>query len=375
MKQTGKKGKRLRKGFTTGSASAAAAKAALLALCTPQSHSQVEIPLLPDGRLTIPIAGCEKKSHNQIRCWVIKDAGDDPDITHKAEIGATVQITSEIVQTGSKIEVIGGFGVGRITKPGLELPVGSAAINPGPLHQICKALEPLLEQYKIRERVIVSIDVPKGPELARKTLNPRLGIIGGISILGTTGIVNPLSHESYRATIRSSISVAAASGTKNIVLTTGRRSERLIRQNLSHLTDESFIQIGDYFQFSMETAALYPFSRIVIAAFFGKILKMACGHGHTHARVSRLSLESLYRLVLENSLSDGTAMMVKQANTARHAFDILKTTGPLVLTRTLERAANMAYTFNGNKIPVDVYLFDFNSRMFAKESFPHKNTK
>ena len=247
--------KELKRGFTTGAAATAAAHAALLSLLQQESLTQnakenitplesVTIRCLNDERLSIPIHRVTLLSPHKAEAIVIKDAGDDPDVTHKAKIGARVSIMDGVEKNGAKTQstkgdvkkisdspqilLIGGEGVGRVTKPGLEIPPGEPAINLGPRTMMIEAVEQVLKHHPLPQgkAVQVEIFVPDGKVLAQKTLNARLGIVGGISILGTTGIVRPMSHDAYIATIRSGISVAQAMACDTLIFTTGRRSER-----------------------------------------------------------------------------------------------------------------------------------------------------
>ena len=239
------KKKRLKSGFTTGTAAAAATKGALALILEKKVPSSVRIRLLTGDYINIKIESCVLKKSDTAECMVIKEAGDDPDITHKAEIGAIASIDKE--KKDGLIHITGGRGVGKVTKPGLEIPPGKYAINSGPLNMITEASKDILARHRIKNNLNVSIFVPKGEELAKKTLNARLGILGGISILGTTGIVRPLSHDAYIATIKASISVADAVGSDTVIMTTGRRSEKFAQVFMPDLAEEAFIQIGDFF--------------------------------------------------------------------------------------------------------------------------------
>jgi len=264
--------KKLKTGFTTGTAAAASAKAALFFLLSDKEKKAVTIRFLTGETTLIPIHKTKKISQNKAEAVVIKDAGDDPDVTHKAEIGAVVSIFplkggsvdnhSDVyehydVHDHSNLNTVlpvktrrflpaqdddnhnpdiiikGGKGVGMVTKPGLEVACGKPAINPGPCKMILEAVNDVLDSFGQMGKIKVEIEVfvPEGEKLAKKTLNFRLGIEGGISILGTTGIVKPMSHDAYIATIESSLSVARAAGLDTVIMTTGRRSERY-SQNL-----------------------------------------------------------------------------------------------------------------------------------------------
>jgi cobalt-precorrin-5B (C1)-methyltransferase len=315
--------KELRSGFSTGSAAAAAAQGALRELLDLPCPGQAEVPLPGGGSLTIPLHYHRRRSE-QGEAAVIKDAGDDPDVTNGAEIGARVR---RLPGAGAREKIVfqGGEGVGRVTKPGLVLPVGEPAINPVPRRMIRRSLGLVWEQACPGQplRLGVEIYVPRGEELALRTLNPRLGIVGGISILGTTGLVKPFSHQAYRATIAASLKVAQALGIRQIVFTTGGKSESHMQAQLPELSAEAFVQMGDYVRFALKTAGNLRFSRITVAAFFGKALKIAQGWGHTHASRGLVDLRKLGRLVLEKTGDPRLAEEVAQSNTGRQALEIL----------------------------------------------------
>ena len=212
--------KQLRTGFTTGTCATAASKAALLSIMNQEKLESVSV-LLPKGStIEIKINSCEFSENNAI-CSVIKDGGDDPDVTHGAEIFVNLSLTESV----NEIEIEGGEGVGIVTKPGLGLELNKSAINPTPKKMIKENILEIGESILKKNGIKVIISVPKGKELAPKTDNPRLGIIGGISILGTSGIVIPFSTASFAASIRQNLDVSIAMGDKNVVLTTGGRSE------------------------------------------------------------------------------------------------------------------------------------------------------
>jgi cobalt-precorrin-5B (C1)-methyltransferase len=212
-----------------------------------------------------------------------------------------------------------------VTKPGLAVAVGEPAINPVPRRMIRKALRQVWDAVGPGEplRLAVEIFVPRGEELARHTLNPRLGILGGISILGTTGLVKPFSHQAYRATIAASLRVARAAGLKHIAYSTGGKSEGYLKGLLPNLAEEAFVQMGDYVRFALKVAAGMGFQEITTAAFFGKALKMAQRFGHTHASRGLADLKELGRWTLDLTGEALLAQAVARANTARQALEIL----------------------------------------------------
>ncbi len=353
--------KRLRSGFTTGTAAAAATKAALQVLVQSEAPQAVRIDFLSEGSVVIPVHRLERLSENAALATVIKDAGDDPDVTHRAEIGARVTIapTASPSENTPVVVIRGGQGVGRVTKQGLGIPPGEPAINTGPRRMIKNAVRQILGKDARPLTIDVEIFVPEGASIARKTLNARLGIIGGLSILGTTGIVKPLSHDAYTATIRSALSVARASGRRQVALTTGRRSERHIQQHFGDWADEQFIQIGDYFQFAMQTAAEMAFERVVLAVFFGKAVKMSMGVPHTHAARATLLLDRLADWTAELTSQAELSDAVRSANTARHAFDLLGEWQPVVAARVGQGIVTHATVFARDKLAVRSVIFNY----------------
>jgi cobalt-precorrin-5B (C1)-methyltransferase len=355
--------KKLRTGFTTGTAAAAATKGAMQLILDGKKAARVRIRLLTGDDIYIPIHYCRLEKQDSAICTVIKDAGDDPDVTHKAEIGARVSIQSAgDNHSGSKpleIVITGGEGVGRVTKPGLEVPPGRPAINPGPVKMITQAIHDVLKNHGLNGTVETEIFVPQGEKIAENTLNARLGILGGISILGTTGIVRPMSHDAFIATIRSALSVARASGAKKVVLTTGRRSERFAQHLWPKLAEEAFVQIGDFFKMSLEVASRQGFEKVTLAVFFGKALKMAQGVPHTHAAKASLTLDKLAAWAQEITGNRELSQHILAANTARHAFDIIGKDHPGVIGHVGKQIVRSAQQFTGRDIKIQSIIFDY----------------
>lgn len=349
--------KELRQGFTTGTAAAAAVKAALVYLFTNQIPGSVKINLLTGQVLEIPVDAVSREN-DRVRAVVVKDAGDDPDITHLARIGAVVGVTDH----PGMVRITGGKGVGAVTKPGLEIPPGEPAINLGPRKMIRDAALQVLDQYHRNAGVSAEIFVENGEKLAEKTLNRRLGIEGGLSILGTTGLVKPLSHKAYTATIRSAMSVARACGCDHVVLTTGRRSERFSQGFFTDLYDihpEAFIQIGDFFGIAMESLAENKIPHATLAVFFGKALKMAQGFVHTHAAKSDLTMDWLSHTVREETGNKILARQVLKANTARHAFGMIWPGYPRVLEKVGAAMIRSAQKFCPAPCRFRAVIYDF----------------
>jgi cobalt-precorrin-5B (C1)-methyltransferase len=317
--------KRLRSGFTTGACAAAAAKAAALAIITGSGPTDVEIPF-PDGsRKSFAVHHCKITNiidgrDEEATASVIKDAGDDPDVTNKAEIVVTVQAghrsaVSEKCILLDDILLCGGQGIGTVTKPGLSVQVGQPAINPVPRQMIVAAVREVTKKKK----VTVTISIPKGEELAEKTLNKRLGILGGLSILGTTGIVRPISADAWTATIQASLDVAKEAGLSEVVLSTGRTSEKGAQEVLA-LPEEAYAMMGDYLEFSLTEAAKRNFKTIHLSGMWAKIMKAAMRIPQTHVRNGALEMVDGAKLLAELGATGKLLQKIEESNTAREMY-------------------------------------------------------
>lgn len=335
MKQRG--GKALRAGWTTGSCASAAAKAAVLALATGDPQSEVEIALPgKDGawtqRVRFAVERCDFPATDRAEAVVVKDAGDDPDVTHGAHLTATVSWRSD-----PGIELDGGVGVGVVTKPGLGLEVGGPAINPVPRAMITRAVGEAVDLAVRGVRVVIC--VPGGEVMARKTTNRRLGIIGGISILGTTGIVRPFSTAAWRASVEQAVSVLAAqaaenadaeSGEPTLVLCTGGRTEKGAMAMLPHLPEASFVEVGDFTGAALRRCVEHGVKQVVFVGMIGKLTKLASGILMTHYTRSAVDTEVLAEITTRAVPKDPTlAGQVREANTARHVYELWDATGVL----------------------------------------------
>nr|WP_279343243.1 cobalt-precorrin-5B (C(1))-methyltransferase CbiD [Fundidesulfovibrio terrae] len=310
----------LRQGFTTGSAAAAAAKAALEFLLTGRKKAHVDIPLPTGGRLQVAVASVGFLDEGRARAVVVKDAGDDPDATNRARIACLAEL---VPGEPGAVALEGGRGVGRVTRPGLPVPVGQAAINPAPRAQIVQAAREAMHAAGHSGAASLVIEVEDGEAMAARTLNPRLGILGGISILGTQGIVKPFSLDAWKATIDSGLEVARASGADTAAFATGRRSERMLMELLPELPEVCFVQAADFFAYSIERAARLGFAGIVWGCYFGKLVKMAQGLAYTHAHEAPTDFEALARLAGRAGADEHVCREVAGANTARHALEIV----------------------------------------------------
>jgi cobalt-precorrin-5B (C1)-methyltransferase len=353
--QVGKK-KKLRSGYTTGACAAAAAKAAVLRLLGQQNPEAVDIPF-PDGsrhRFVLCRFGGDLK---QAMATVVKDAGDDPDVTNGAEIGAEVRWLDSA--GGDKIVLINGPGVGLVTKPGLPVAVGEPAINPVPRLMIraavTEALAETLAENDYKDNALeVQIFVRDGEALAEKTLNRRLGIIGGLSILGTTGIVRPVSAKAWTDTIEASMQVARAAGLTEVILSTGRTSEAAV-QGLIRLPEEAQVMMGDYLLYALEASKRHGFMLIHLAGMWAKLVKAALGVPQTHVRNGALETRQAADLLADLGLEQQTAHAFRSANTAREIYERLKADNRSELINGVcRRAREQAELWSG--LPVRVYL-------------------
>ena len=345
----------LRTGYTTGACAAAAAKAAALALALGRRVEEVEL-MLPTGVRARFRIHRQFSGEDEAFCSVVKDAGDDPDVTDGAEICARVRRRKE-----PGISIKGGEGVGRVTKPGLEVPVGEAAINPVPRRMIAQAVEEVLGHDAGAE---VEISVPRGEELARKTLNPRLGIVGGISILGTTGIVIPYSEDAYKACISLGLNVALACGCGEVVLTTGRRSEKFAQARFD-LPEECFVQMGDFAGYALKECARKGFRKAVIWGMIGKLSKLAKGIFYTHSSASEVDLNFLAEVAGGCGVKNAK---LREAVTAHHFLKLLGDEREKVCSRICLLAAEKAREYTGGSLKMEVIMSDNEGNIIGRAS-------
>lgn len=406
---------RLRCGFSTGTAVSAAARAALRHWLTGEKPRVVAVRLPSGCFLPVPIADSRLEAEG---AWasVIKDGGDDPDVTHGAELRARIRCVLQdddlLPKAGfvgpceakgmghGGICLIAGEGVGVVTKAGLPVRVGEPAVNPVPRKMLsenlaeelargdlsgisCKGAEkkdpdglsgkphvllPFDGSNESLAHVFLEVEVeaPRGAELAKHTLNPRLGIIGGISILGTTGIVRPFSHEAYEETIQAALAVARANRCRKVVLSTGGKSEHFARRLLSDLHAEAFVQIADFFAFAVREVRAMGFQELVHSVFFGKVVKMAQGHAYTHAHKVSLDLAPLAQMAADLGHDEAFCRELATANTARQALELLlarRATEVIdgVARHALEQSARIA----GGDLSVRLLLFDYDGTLLA----------
>ena len=337
--------KGLRTGWTTGTCASAAAKAAAIGWLTGAAPAEVEVGLPGGRRVSFPV---EAEAPN--RCVVVKDAGDDPDCTDGARI--TAEVTDAL---GAETDLRSGLGVGVITMPGLGLPVGAPAINPVPRRMILEALAEVTDRP-----VAVTFSVPGGEAMAAETTNARLGIVGGISLLGTTGIVRPFSTAAYRASVVQQIDVAAAQGQRIMALATGHRSERAAMALRPDLPEVCFVEVGDFTGIALRRAAARKMEHVVFVGMAGKISKLAAGVMMTHFHRSDVDSGLLAEVAREQGAPPVVVEAATATSTARHFFEVCVAeacTGPLVELCRRARAACEAHT--GGRVSVEIVMVDF----------------
>lgn len=320
----------LRTGFTTGACATAAVKAAYHYLLTGDWPTALTI-ILPRGEGFSPDLHEKSASNGTATASIIKDAGDDPDVTHQAEIIATVAVAPP----GHGVSFHAGPGVGMVTKPGLPIPPGEPAINPVPRQMMAGVIRDLAAEHGAPGDVRITISVAGGAELAKKTWNPRLGIEGGLSILGTTGIVRPFSCAAWIASIHRGIDVARAAGLTHVVGSTGATSE-LTAQRHYALPDHAMLDMGDFAGGMLKYLARNPVPRLTIAGGFGKLTKLAQGATDLHSGRSQVDFAALAALPAV-PIADRKA--VAASNTAQEA---LTTIGPALAEEVAVAARDKA---------------------------------
>lgn len=327
----------LKSGYTTGACATAAAKAALLALLSRKEQTESQITLPSGEQITLPVAYTEWAGCSAT-CTVIKESGDDPDVTNHSRIRVTVQLSldasgcakpmaqeeycqeTESDDTG-RVIFQAGEGVGTVTLPGLGLKVGGPAINATPRKMIRQELIPLLPSPD--SVAIVTVSVPGGEELAKRTFNPKLGIIGGISIIGTSGIVRPFSSDAFIASIRKEASVAKAIGCETLVINSGAKSERYLRSLYASLPPQSFVHYGNFIGETLKIAADLGFKQVILGIMIGKAVKLAEGFLDTHSKKVVMNKGFLQDVAKEAKCEEATVDAINRITLARELWELL----------------------------------------------------
>lgn len=359
---------RLREGYTTGACAAAAARAAARALITGHPVTEIAIDLPAKKGVTFQMVRCELEP-GRVTCGTVKDAGDDPDVTHGAEIQAAVEWCD-----APGVSISGGEGVGVVTKPGLSLPIGEPAINAGPRRMIARAVAEEMGDILDKRGLKVTIAVPGGEEIAQETVNPRLGIIGGISILGTTGIVKPYSQSAYRASIYVELKVAARNGVPQAVLSTGNRSEEYTRRRYPHWSEMGFVQVGDHIGYGLKQARRLRFPLVVVVGMVGKLSKLAQGRMQTHVSEGGIDRDFLAEVAGRLGAGDHLVECIRSANTAHHIQVMLRRAGVEGLEQQLaELSAERASEFLDGAVDVEVLLYDIKGDLLGESRMERKS--
>ncbi len=343
-------GRALRSGWTTGACAAAAAKAAFVALTTGAFPETVAITLPRGQRPSFAIvhSGWDDTGPT---AGVIKDAGDDPDVTHGAMILATVAAGAP----GSGVQFRAGAGVGTVTRPGLPLGVGEPAINPGPRAMIAAALGDAADGRA--PDVVVTVSIPGGEQLAAKTLNARLGIVGGLSVLGTTGIVVPFSCSAWIHSIHRGIDVARASGLRHIAAATGSTSEAAV-QRLLGLQEAALIDMGDFIGGTLKYLRHHPVDRLTVAGGFAKVAKLAQGAMDLHSGRSRIDLSRLGAVAAASGAAPEVVSEIAAAESAGQALAIADAAGLRLADAVAHAARAVVRETLADATAVDVFVFD-----------------
>lgn len=306
----------LRSGYTTGACATACAKAALLALIRQENISEAEITLPLGEKVNFKIESCTFNLQ-YATCITIKDAGDDPDVTHHAKIGCVVSFNNS-----GEMVFLRGKGVGIVTLAGLAIGIGEPAINPVPRKMMRDTVNYILHCFNIDKGVNMEVFVENGEEIARKTLNSRIGIMGGISILGTTGIVKPFSASAYIASITQGIDVVVANGCREIVINSGGRSENILRKRFAHLPGYAFIQYGNWIGETLNKIKDSPLKKVTMGIMIGKAAKLAQGELDTHSGKSTWDKQFIYQLAKQCGYRDEQCEAILDLNMARRLTEI-----------------------------------------------------
>lgn len=351
-----KDGKTLRRGYTTGTCAAAAAKAATKMLYNKEEVDKVKVALPTGDEVTLTIVDRDIQDE-EASCCVIKDAGDDPDVTNGAKICA------KATKVTSGVTIKGGEGVGKMTKNGLEVAVGEAAINPVPMKMIKDEVKKTLPP---RKGVEIKIYVPNGEKLAEKTLNKKLGIKGGISIIGTTGIVEPMSIDAFKKSLSPQIDIAKAAGFEELVLVPGRISEKNAIK--AGVPDDAVIQMGNFVGFILKECTRKGVKKVLLYGRTGKLVKVSAGIFDTHSKTADARLETIAANAASQGAEKETINKILDANTTEEAKEILKREGLLsVFNIIAEKASTHATEYTENKLDIGTIITSRKGEIIGKD--------
>lgn len=352
----------LRRGWTTGACATAATKAALTALITGEFPDPVAI-LLPKGDAPHFVLCYETINETGAVAGIIKDAGDDPDVTH----GATIISTVRPLPPGSGIVFKAGEGVGTVTRPGLPVEVGEPAINPVPRQMMRYIVNEICTAHELPADILITITVPGGEEIAKQTWNPRLGIVGGISILGTTGVVHPFSCSAWIHSIHRGIDVARAAGLTHVIASTGSTSE-LAAQKHYDAPEIALLDMGDFAGGVLKYLRKHPVERLTIAGGFAKMVKLAQGALDLHSGRSQVDMNWLADLASELSGNDDLRFEILNANTAKEVLEITQSLGIKLAESVAQKARETALVaLRDTPVSVDVLIMDREGNIIAND--------
>lgn len=355
----------MRYGFTTGSCAAAAAKAAAYMLLTGIEKTEITIETPKGIPYTAQILQIDRRE-DRVSCAVEKDGGDDPDITTGALIYAEVSYVKEYVEEyaegytggGPQIFIDGGIGVGRVTKPGLDQPVGSAAINHVPREMITKEVSQVCGLLDYKNALKVVISVPAGERLTEKTFNPRLGITGGISILGTSGIVEPMSSQAILDTIRTEFNQRKAQGFQYVAVSPGNYGAEYMRKAYGYDLDRS-VKCSNFIGDTVDMAVEAGFQKMLLTGHIGKLIKVAGGIMNTHSKEGDCRMELLAAFALRQGVSSEKVCRILNCVTTQEALYILKESGKLqaVMDSAMERICYFLNKRAMGKMRIDCVMY------------------
>jgi len=354
--------KKLRTGITTGASAAAAAKAAASALFSGLFPANVTVVNPAGDEIKVPINRYYDLPGGK-GAVVIKDGGDDPDVTNGLEITVSVSPAPK-----GSITLRGGEGVGIVTRPGLQVPVGKPAINPVPEQMIKTALAEVLPE---EHGCTVTISVPGGVKAAERTLNPRMGILGGISILGTTGIVRPMSEEAFKDSLAPQLDLALAAGFKSVVLTPGRMGWR----NALHygLPENAVVEMSNFVGFMLDACVDKGINKVLLWGHHGKLIKVAAGIFHTHSRIADARGETMAALAASLGAGRETVRSIMNCNTTEAMTQILDEHNlPGVLELAARRASSRAAEYTKGRLIVGTALLSMDGRLVAADRQAHE---
>ena len=352
--------KSLRRGWTTGACATAATRAAYTALLTGEFPDPVTI-VLPKGQRPSFALATEALGSGFASAGIVKDAGDDPDVTHHALVVSTVR--EGLAGTGVTFRA--GDGVGTVTKPGLPVAVGEPAINPVPRRMMREAIEEVAAEHGAPGDALVEIGVRDGARLAEKTWNPRLGIVGGLSILGTTGIVIPYSCSAWIASIHRGVDVARATNLDHVAGCTGATSEAAV-QALHGLPAGAMLDMGDFAGGLLKYLRRHPVPRLTIGGGFAKISKLADGHLDLHSARSQVDLDRLAARAAKHGAAAPVVQRIREANTALETLAIAEDAGVALAGAVAGAARDTALEVLREATDVDVVVVDRAGRIVAR---------